>query len=79
MSYVQLTTRNKGKHQRATRAAGVVPSFHRRREALEQHAITVPQPPLELRWPSPRTRPGRPLLTCDGVAVSGRLDEAGLA
>ena len=65
-----------GKHQRATRAAGVVQTFNRRWEDLEGHAITVPRPPLELRWPKTRTRTGRPLLTCDSVVVAGRLDEA---
>lgn len=63
-----------GKHQRATRAGGVVQAFNRRQEALEQHALTVPPPPLELRWPTVRTRAGRPLLGCDEVAVEGRLD-----
>ena len=64
-----------GKHQRATRAAGVVQTFNRRREDLEAHAVTVPRPPLELRWPVTRTRSGRPLLTCQEVTVAGRLDE----
>ncbi|MGO1165168.1 MAG: ABC-F family ATP-binding cassette domain-containing protein [Janibacter sp.] len=64
-----------GKHQRATRAGGVVQAFNRRQDELQQHAITVPAPPLELRWPTVRTRQGRPLLTCDDVSVSGRLDE----
>ena len=63
-----------GKHQRATRAGGVVQAFNRRQEALELHALTVPPPPLELRWPTVRTRTGRPLLGCDEVAVEGRLD-----
>ena len=64
-----------GKHQRATRAAGVVQTFNRRKGDLEEHAVTVPRPPLELRWPSTRTRPGRTLLTCASVAVAGRLEE----
>ncbi len=63
-----------GKHQRATRAGGVVQALNRRQEALEEHRITVPEPPLELRWPSIPTRAGQPLLTCEGVGVDGRLD-----
>jgi macrolide transport system ATP-binding/permease protein len=64
-----------GKHQRATRAAGVVQAFNRRREALEQHRITVPEPPTSLRWPTATTTPGRPVLVAEAVTVSGRLAE----
>lgn len=65
-----------GKHQRATRAGGVVQAFKRRQEALEAHVITVPEPPLSLAWPAASTRAGRPVLTCDGVTVQGRLHTA---
>ena len=33
----------------------------------------MPEPPLRLRWPTNRTTPGRPVLTVDDVAVTGRL------
>lgn len=63
-----------GKHQRATRAAGTVQAFNRRREELERHRITVPDPPLRLRWPSWRAAAGRSVLDCVGVRVAGRLE-----
>ncbi|NLT31800.1 MAG: ABC-F family ATP-binding cassette domain-containing protein [Propionibacterium sp.] len=63
-----------GKHQRATRAGGVVQAFNRKQEALEAHVITVPEPPLRLRWPDLDTPAGRPVLHCDAVTVAGRLD-----
>ncbi|MGC2939073.1 MULTISPECIES: ABC-F family ATP-binding cassette domain-containing protein [unclassified Brevibacterium] len=40
-----------GKHQRATRTAGVVQAFNRRVEDLERYAVSVPEPPLRLQWP----------------------------
>ncbi|MDO5635314.1 MAG: ABC-F family ATP-binding cassette domain-containing protein, partial [Micrococcus sp.] len=62
-----------GKHQRATRAGGVVQAFNRRQAELEEHIISVPEPPTRLCWPDPRTPPGRPVLTVDEVTVAGRL------
>ncbi|MGO1948971.1 MAG: ABC-F family ATP-binding cassette domain-containing protein [Mycobacteriaceae bacterium] len=62
------------KHGRATRADGVVQTLHRRQDALDAHAVDVPEPPLELRWPLVDVPSGKTLLTCAGVAVSGRLD-----
>ncbi|WP_202865321.1 ABC-F family ATP-binding cassette domain-containing protein [Ornithinimicrobium sufpigmenti] len=62
-----------GKHQRATRAAGVVQALNRREELLEAHVITVPEPPLTLHLPETVTSPGRPVLTCDRVTVAGRF------
>lgn len=62
-----------GKHQRATRAAGVVQAFNRKQEELERHVITVPEPPVHLRWPDVPTRPEQPLLTCSDVTTDGRL------
>ncbi|MER7457643.1 ABC-F family ATP-binding cassette domain-containing protein [Micromonospora sp. NPDC126480] len=64
-----------GKHQRATRAAGVVQAFNRRVEDLERHRITVPEPPRKLSWPDLRTRAGRPVLHGQGLTVSGRLHQ----
>ncbi|GAA0580838.1 ABC-F family ATP-binding cassette domain-containing protein [Actinomadura livida] len=62
-----------GKHQRATRAPGIVRSVHRRRDDLERHAVTAPVPPRRFRMPDLPARPGVPLLTADGVRVDGRL------
>ncbi|WP_432543357.1 ABC-F family ATP-binding cassette domain-containing protein [Kineococcus sp. SYSU DK002] len=62
-----------GKHQRATRTAGVVQALNRRVEDLEEHRITVPEPPRHLSWPDVRVRAGRPVLTGSGLSVEGRL------
>ena len=62
-----------GRHQRQSRAAGVVQAFGRQREALEAHRVDVPAPPPVLRWPEPDVRPGVPQLRAHGVAVRGRL------
>lgn len=61
------------KHGRVTRAAGLTQSVHRRQEALEAHAVTVPEPPQQFRFPELRTRFGAELLTVDGATVTGRL------
>ncbi|WP_449066027.1 ABC-F family ATP-binding cassette domain-containing protein [Planomonospora algeriensis] len=63
-----------GKHQRATRAPGLVRSVNRRRDELEEHAVTVPEPPLRLRVPDLPGRPGATLLHAAGITVAGRLD-----
>ncbi|MGR3938825.1 ABC-F family ATP-binding cassette domain-containing protein [Streptomyces sp. BRA346] len=63
-----------GKHQRQSRAPGVVQALNREREALEAHRITVPEPPLSLRWPALPTRPGSALVRAEEVAVAGRLN-----
>ncbi|GAA0979139.1 ABC-F family ATP-binding cassette domain-containing protein [Nocardiopsis tropica] len=63
-----------GKHQRATRAPALVRAVHRRRENLEEHALTVPPPPLRFRMPELRARPGTDLVAAEGVTVAGRLD-----
>ncbi|NMM92297.1 ABC transporter [Rhodococcus sp. SRB_17] len=62
-----------GKHQRATRAAGLVQSVHRRREALESQRLPVPEPPQRLRFPDLPTHSGASLLVAEGVTVAGRL------
>lgn len=62
-----------GKHQRATRAAGTVQAFNRRQEELEQHIISVPNPPEHLRWPDSNTPKGQPLLTIANVTVEHQL------
>ncbi len=64
-----------GKHQRATRAAGVVQAFNRRVEDLERHRITVPEPPRSLSWPELPTRAGHQVLHGRDLTVSGRLTQ----
>ncbi|MEV2237498.1 ATP-binding cassette domain-containing protein [Micromonospora sp. NPDC049891] len=62
-----------GKHQRQSRAPGVVQAFRRRQEELDAHQLTVPEPPLRLRWPDLDIRAGTPVLRCHDVTVAGRL------
>ncbi|MER7420475.1 ABC-F family ATP-binding cassette domain-containing protein [Micromonospora peucetia] len=62
-----------GKHQRQSRAPGVVQAFNRQQDALQAHRIDVPEPPPTLRWPDLGVRPGAPQLRAYGVAVDGRL------
>ncbi|MGY0069566.1 ABC-F family ATP-binding cassette domain-containing protein [Streptomyces sp. QTS137] len=62
-----------GKHQRQSRAPGVVQALNRQQDALDAHRVDVPEPPSALRWPDPGVRPGAPLLRAHGVAVDGRL------
>lgn len=61
------------KHGRATRAGGLVQSVRRRQDALDAHAITVPEPPLEFRFPELRTRSGASLVSVEGVGFTRRL------
>ncbi|CAM5744309.1 ABC-F family ATP-binding cassette domain-containing protein [Streptomyces hirsutus] len=62
-----------GKHQRQSRAPGVVQALNRQQDALDAHRVDVPEPPSVLRWPDLGVRPGAPLLRAHGVAVDGRL------
>ncbi|OLL72207.1 putative ABC transporter permease protein [Pseudonocardia sp. Ae168_Ps1] len=62
-----------GRHQRQSRAPGVVQALHRRQEELEAHRLEVPVPPPVLQWPDLGVRPGAPQLRAHGVAVDGRL------
>ncbi|WP_244298422.1 ATP-binding cassette domain-containing protein [Micromonospora cremea] len=62
-----------GKHQRQSRAPGVVQALNRQQDALRAHRIDVPEPPPALRWPDLGVRPGAPQLRAHGVAVDGRL------
>lgn len=64
------------KHGRATRAGGLVQNVHRRQEALEAHAVTVPEPPQLFRFPELPTRTGAVLLNVDHVSVAGRLSHS---
>lgn len=63
------------KHGRATRAGGLVKNVHRRQEALDANAVTVPEPPQYFRFPDLPTRTGATLLTVDEVSLPGRLVE----
>ncbi|TCB97517.1 ABC-F family ATP-binding cassette domain-containing protein [Micromonospora zingiberis] len=62
-----------GKHQRQSRAPGVVQALRRRQEDLAAHQLTVPEPPLRLRWPELGGCARSAILHCDGVTVTGRL------
>ncbi|MDH6680548.1 macrolide transport system ATP-binding/permease protein [Rhodococcus sp. LBL1] len=63
-----------GKHQRQSRAPGLVQAVKRRQSDLDAHTITVPEPPLRLRFPDLAVRPGTPLFRCNDITVTGRLD-----
>nr|WP_201301125.1 ABC-F family ATP-binding cassette domain-containing protein [Citricoccus sp. K5] len=62
-----------GKHQRQSRAPGVVQAVKRRQADLEAHRISVPEPPAQLAFPDLAVRAGQPLVHCNGVTVAGRL------
>ena len=62
------------KHGRATRAGGLVQSVHRRQAQLDAHAVTVPEPPLQLHFPELITRTAAVLASAEGLSVAGRLD-----
>ncbi|MDQ1288416.1 MAG: macrolide transport system ATP-binding/permease protein [Actinomycetota bacterium] len=62
-----------GRHQRQSRAPGVVQALNREREALEAHRIDIPRPLPAHMWPDLRVRPGAPQVRAHGVAVAGRL------
>ncbi|MFD7075961.1 ABC-F family ATP-binding cassette domain-containing protein [Nocardioides sp. NPDC059952] len=61
-----------GKHQRQTRAPGVVRSFNRDLAALEAYRISVPEPPMSLGFPTLSPGAGT-LLRCDEVSEPDRL------
>ncbi|MFD6401760.1 ABC-F family ATP-binding cassette domain-containing protein [Nocardia sp. NPDC060249] len=63
-----------GKHQRQSRSPGLVQALRRRQADLEAQVVTVPEPPLRLRFPELRVRAGTPLISADGITVTGRLD-----
>ncbi len=63
------------KHQRQSRAPGLVRAFNRDLAALEAHRVTVPVPPPRLAWPDLPTRAGVPLLRCIDVSVENRLSQ----
>lgn len=61
-----------GKHRRATRAASSVHSVQRRQAALDAHALSIPEPPLVLSFPSLASS-NTILLSADAVSVAERL------
>lgn len=62
-----------GKHQRATRAGGLVQSVRRRQTALDAQALTVPAPPQAMHFPELTSRAGAALVTAEGLGVRDRL------
>jgi macrolide transport system ATP-binding/permease protein len=64
-----------GKHQRATRAPGLVRAVHRRLDDLTAHRVSAPPAPLRFRAPALPALPGVTLLAADQVAVHGRTAE----
>ncbi|GAA2698478.1 ATP-binding cassette domain-containing protein [Actinoplanes palleronii] len=62
-----------GRHKRATRAAGLVRSVHRRQDELRDHAVTAPVPPERFTMPELPARPGVTLLAADRIRVGERL------
>ena len=62
-----------GKHQRQTRAPGVVQGLRRQQARLAEHRVTAPPPPPRMTWPEPDTTAGSPVLHASGLSVPGRL------
>jgi macrolide transport system ATP-binding/permease protein len=63
-----------GKHTRASRAPALVRAVHRRRAALETHAVTAPEPRQRFAAPQLPALPGGTLLDAAEVTVRGRLE-----
>lgn len=61
------------KHGRATRAGGLVQSVHRRQEMLEEHAVTIPEPPLQFHCPQLPGKGGPALLAVENLSSKDRL------
>ncbi|UAK36325.1 ATP-binding cassette domain-containing protein [Gordonia bronchialis] len=62
-----------GRHERATRAPGLVRNIHRRQDALEAHAVEIPEPPLALSFPDLAVPADEALLSADDITVYERL------
>jgi macrolide transport system ATP-binding/permease protein len=60
-------------HLRQTRTPALVRAVNRRRHELDEHAVTVPEPPLRFRMPVLAARPGVTLIRTEGVTVAGRM------
>lgn len=62
-----------GKHRRATRAASTVHSVQRRQDALEAHALSIPEPPLALNFPGLHGQGSTTLVSIENASVDERL------
>lgn len=62
-----------GKHARATRAASTVRNVQRRQDALEAHSLSVPEPPLQLKFPAVQSRSSATMLSAEQVSLTDRL------
>lgn len=62
-----------GKHQRQSRAPSVVQQVKRQTEALEQHQLSVPPPPLRLNFPRLDSKSSAVYLSAEQIAVADRL------
>ena len=63
-----------GKHQRATRAAGLVANAKRRQSELDAHSVEVPDPPLRFSPPDYKVEREGVLLAAEAVRCGGRLE-----
>ncbi|WP_044495981.1 ABC-F family ATP-binding cassette domain-containing protein [Nesterenkonia massiliensis] len=62
-----------GKHQRQSRAPSVVQQVKRQAQALEQHQLSVPPPPLRLNFPRLDSKSSAVYLSAEQIAVADRL------
>ncbi|MGP9614955.1 MULTISPECIES: ATP-binding cassette domain-containing protein [unclassified Brachybacterium] len=67
-----------GRHQRQSRAPGIVRAMNERIDRLEEHRLDVPPPPPRLHLSAAGTAAGTPLLRADAVRVDDRLGETTL-
>ncbi|MFI9007918.1 ATP-binding cassette domain-containing protein [Actinosynnema sp. NPDC053489] len=63
-----------GRHERATRAPGLVRAVHRRQAELAAHVVAVPPPPAAFAMPELPAHDGGTLVRAVGVSAAGRLD-----
>lgn len=63
-----------GRHQRQSRAPGIVRAMNERIDRLQEHHLDVPPPPPRLHLPAAGTTVGTPLLRADGVSLGDRLE-----
>ena len=65
-----------GRHERANRTAGVVQAFNRRARDLEEHAVDVPPPPLDFRFPALPARTGKAVVTATNMLSDAHFHPA---